>query len=77
MMIDKIAFKNFMCLLRSNLGLNQKEFASELGISRPYVSLMETGSRSPSLKILFLLRKKYGFSIDQMLDIVDERTIPD
>lgn len=34
--------------VRKSLGLNQQEFASRIGLTRNYVSLMETGDRTPS-----------------------------
>lgn len=70
-------FKDYMIALREMLGLSQAGFATELGVSRPYVSLMETGKRSPSLKILYRLRQKFGYSIDRLVDSVSEASIPD
>ena len=35
-------------LIRKNIGLNQQEFADRIGLTKNYVSLMETGSRNPS-----------------------------
>lgn len=34
--------------VRKSLGLNQQEFASRIGLTRNYVSLIETGGRTPS-----------------------------
>jgi transcriptional regulator with XRE-family HTH domain len=76
-MAHKIPFPDYVKNLRLALNLSQAGFAGELGISRPYVTLMEAGKRSPSMRVLVRLRKKYGFSIDRMVDLVSEDSIPD
>ena len=37
-----------IALIRKNSGLNQQDFADKIGLTKNYVSLMETGARSPS-----------------------------
>lgn len=76
-MNELFLFHEYMKMLRDSLGMKQDELADTLGISRPYISLMETGKRSPSLKVLYRLRKAYGFSLDAMVDRVEESSIPD
>ena len=76
-MEQPVRFQDYITQLREILGLGQSAFASKLGLSRPYVSLMENGRRSPSLKVLFTMRRLYGFSIDRFLDTIDGSTIPE
>lgn len=37
-----------IAFVRKNSGLNQQEFAEKIGLTKNYVSLMETGGRNPS-----------------------------
>ena len=37
-----------IALVRKQSGLNQQDFAEKIGLTKNYVSLMETGARSPS-----------------------------
>jgi DNA-binding XRE family transcriptional regulator len=50
--------------LRHHMGMNQKEFATELGVRQPTVSEWETGAYEPrrsSSKLLTLVAEKAGF----------------
>ena len=50
--------------LRHHMGLNQAEFAKELGVRQPTVSEWETGAYEPrrsSSKLLMLVAEKAGF----------------
>lgn len=49
--------------VRKRLGFNQKDFASELGISQTHVSSIENGKDNPSTSLLKLLSIK--FNIDE------------
>lgn len=64
----KQTFPEYLVNLREILGFKQFQLADALGISRSYVASMERGIRQPSLYILMMLRRKYGFSIDAMID---------
>lgn len=46
--------------LRKNKLMNQEEFASSVGITQPYLSLIEKGHKKPSLEVL-----------EQMADILN------
>lgn len=37
-----------IAMVRKQSGLNQQDFADKIGLTKNYVSLMETGARSPS-----------------------------
>lgn len=47
---------------RKKLGFNQKEFASEIGISQTHVSSIENGKDNPSAALLKLICVKFNIS---------------
>ena len=53
--------------IRAKSGLNQKEFADSLGVSRSMVSDIERGKRGPSRQILEVLADKYQISLNWFL----------
>lgn len=48
--------------IRTEIGLTQKEFAQNVGVSVTCVSLYETGSRIPSETVIKLLCEKWNYS---------------
>ena len=54
-------------MLREVLGLNQREFASFLGITPSALNQIEHHKRNPSLKTLLKIRSEFHFSIDELL----------
>lgn len=56
---------------RLNKGLTQEQAAERLGISRVWMSTLETGSRdsppSPSLALLTKMAQVYGVSYNELL----------
>lgn len=58
---------NLVKALRHHMGLNQAQFAQELGIRQPTVSEWETGAYKPrrsSSKLLTLVAEKAGFKYE-------------
>lgn len=53
-MNSRIAF------IRKNSGLNQQEFAERIGLTKNYVSLMETGGRNPSDRTISDICREFG-----------------
>lgn len=49
-------------LLRKQRGLSQETLALDAGVERNYVSLIELGKNSPSIRILFKLCKALDIS---------------
>ena len=45
--------------IRRNLNISQKKLSEKLGISRGYVSEIETGNRRPSLKLRIRIKTMY------------------
>jgi len=50
-------FGNVLKQLRSDRGLSQEELGFESGYHRTYISMLERGKKSPSLKTIFQLAK--------------------
>lgn len=53
-MNSRIAF------IRKNSGLNQQDFAEKIGLTKNYVSLMETGGRNPSDRTITDICREFG-----------------
>ena len=51
---------NTILELRQKKGLSQGEFAKELGVSRSYISLIESGDRQISNNFIKKLKKLYS-----------------
>lgn len=52
--------------LRKNLGMNQEEFAKNLGVSRQTISSIETGKYNPSLELAFEISDFFGKRIEEI-----------
>ncbi len=51
------AFGSILRLIRQERGLSQESLGFESGYHRTYISLLERGNKSPSLKTIFQLAK--------------------
>ena len=49
-----------IAFIRKNSGLNQQEFAEKIGLTKNYVSLMETGGRKPSDRTIADICREFG-----------------
>ena len=49
-----------IAFVRKNSGLNQQDFAEKIGLTKNYVSLMETGSRNPSDRTISDICREFG-----------------
>lgn len=58
--------------VRTYLKLSQAEFSSALDLSRNYISLVETGDRTPSERTLITIADRFGISLDWLRDEVGE-----
>jgi transcriptional regulator with XRE-family HTH domain len=54
-------------LLRKQRGLSQETLALDAGVERNYISLIELGKNSPSIRILFKLSKALDISPSALL----------
>ncbi len=53
--------------IRKGLELTQTDVAKRCGIAEPYYSEIETGKKTPSLKIAIRLAKSLGITVDELL----------
>lgn len=67
-------FADYLCALRDALGYNQQQLADEVGYSRSCIANIEMGIRMPSLRLLAILRHRYGLSVDAMVDAMSDPT---
>jgi len=59
--------------LRTELGLNQGEFADKVGVSRGAMSYYEQEARTPDLNVLYSICEKCGVSADYMIGLIPDR----
>lgn len=52
---------------REYRGLTQQQLADAVGISKPYVSQLETGKRTGATEILSAIAKALGVSLDEVI----------
>jgi transcriptional regulator with XRE-family HTH domain len=58
----------FVVSLRNVVEMTQAEFADTLGVSRSYISALESGFRPINVSFLIAVRKRFGISIDALFD---------
>lgn len=56
---------------RLELGLSQELLAERCGFDRTYISMLERGTRNPSLLNLVKLAKGLGTSVSQQTEVFD------
>lgn len=69
-MVDK-AFATVLRKLRLEKGFSQEAFAFEVGIHRTYVSQLERGLKSPSLKTLQKIAQVLGITLSDLMLLVE------
>jgi transcriptional regulator with XRE-family HTH domain len=61
-------FGNVLKQLRSDKGLSQEELGFESGYHRTYISMLERGKKSPSLKTIFQLAKALEIEPSEIME---------
>lgn len=61
--------------VRESLGMSQEAFASELGLKRNSISLIENGKRNPSERTLNDISKKFDININWLKDGLGEKDL--
>lgn len=56
---------------REALGFSQERLAEQCGFDRTYISMLERGTRNPSLQNLFKLAEGLGTSVSKLTEIYD------
>ncbi len=62
---------------RLRLGLTQKDFASKLGVSLPYLNQMENNKRPVSTTVVLNLAQEFGFDVTELTSADSERLVSD
>lgn len=61
-------FGNVLKQLRNEKGISQEELGFESGYHRTYISMLERGKKSPSLKTIFQLAKALDVNPSVIMD---------
>lgn len=72
-MIDS-SFATVLKRLRTEKGLSQEEFGFEADLHRTYVSQLERGLKSPSLKTLHKIANVLGISLTELMALVEQES---
>ncbi len=63
--------------IRQRLGLTQKAFAGQLGVSLPYLNQMENNNRPVSTTVVLALASEFGFDVAELAAGDTERLVTD
>lgn len=56
---------------RETLGISQERLAERCGFDRTYISMLERGTRNPSLLNVVKLAKGLGTSVSELTEVLD------
>jgi transcriptional regulator with XRE-family HTH domain len=70
-MIDR-KFGKMLKELRTARGLSQEEFAMNVGLHRTYISQLERGLKSPSLRTIKKICDELEVSIAYFIDLIEK-----
>lgn len=73
-MEPEVAFGQVLRELRKRQNLSQETLALESGMERNYVSLLELGRNSASVKMIFKIAPVLGISVADFMMLVEART---
>ena len=62
---------------RQQAGLSQDELADRMDMSTPYISMLESGKRYPSIEMLIRIAFALGVRPGTMLDMIADRYLAD
>lgn len=71
-MFSKEIFSERLKTLRAEKGVRQSELAALIGVRNTAVSMMESGSRSPSVEVLCALADYFDVSLDYLVGRSDD-----
>ncbi len=75
MVEPEIAFGIVLRKLRKERGLSQEKLAFETGIERNYISLLELGRNSASVKMIFKLAPVLGVTVSEFMGLVENHML--
>lgn len=67
-MPDTSALPTMIRTARLSAGLSQAEMAERMRLSQGYISQLEAGARTPSLRVLRLAAQTTGVTLSQLID---------
>ena len=70
-MIDK-KFGQVLKKLRIEKGISQEEFALNIGLHRTYISQLERGLKSPSLRTIAKICEVLGITLVQFMEHLEQ-----
>ena len=68
-----MAFGIVLRELRKQRGLSQELLAHEAGMERNYISLLELGKNSASVKIIFKIASALSITVSELMSLVEEK----
>jgi transcriptional regulator with XRE-family HTH domain len=68
----EVAFGRVLRKLRKSHELSQEALALDAGIERNYVSLLELGQNSASIKIIFKLATALGITVSHFMELTEK-----
>jgi len=66
------SFANVLRYLRNEQGLTQEDFSFKAGLHRTYVSQLERGLKSPSLKTIQKIARVLDISLTDFVSLVEQ-----
>ncbi len=73
-MEPEVAFGLVLRELRKLKGLSQEKLAQEAEMERNYISLLELGRNSASVKMIFRLARAMDISVGEFMSLVETKT---
>lgn len=67
------AFSAVLRMRRLELGMTQEDLAGAIELDRPYITLMEAGTKQPSLSVLWKVAAGLQLTVSELADLVDAR----
>lgn len=55
-----------LIVLRKEKGLTQRQVADQLGVTRSFYGMIETGDRNPTLDLARRIAELFGTSVDEL-----------
>ena len=62
--------------VRTSLGLTQKEFGEQVGLSAPAVGAIENGLYTPNFSVIRILKQKFNIDYDYLIDGTINENLP-
>lgn len=69
------AFSGVLKARRLQLGMTQEDLAGAIDLDRPYITLMEAGTKQPTLSVLWRLAAGLQMTMSDLASIIEERLV--